>query len=162
MRRVTVNVEPDDRLSLEQQVCFTLTVASREVISLYRPLLEPLGLTHPQWLVMVTLWGTAEPVTVKELSARLMLDPPTLSPLLKRLEAAGLVHRTRNPENERQVVVGLTPQGRALRARAGCLAEALLEVSGKSPEQLGKLNHDLRDLRDTIYSTGDEWNVASS
>lgn len=142
MQTVTVNVEPDDRLSLEQQVCFTLTVASREVISLYRPLLEPLGLTHPQWLVMVTLWQNADPVTVKELSARLMLDPPTLSPLLKRLEAAGLVKRRRDPANERALQITLTEQGRNMRARAASVPTTLIERLGMTEDELAVM-HDV-------------------
>lgn len=139
---VAVDVEPDDRLTLEQQVCFTLTVASRELISLYRPLLEPLGLTHPQWLVMVTLWGTAGPVTVKELSARLMLDPPTLSPLLKRLEAAGLVKRRRDPANERALQITLTEQGQSLRARAASVPATLIERLGMTENEL-EVMHDV-------------------
>src|SRR5205823_5861688 len=100
-RRMAAKVEAEDRLTLGQQVCFTLSVASREVVSLYRPLLEPLGLTHPQYLVMVTLWGTEGPVSVKQLTQLLQLEAPTLSPLLKRLQNAGLVERHRDPADER-------------------------------------------------------------
>lgn len=82
---MTTGLGEDDRLTLQQQVCFTLSVAAREVVSLYRPVLEPLGLTHPQYLVMVTLWETDEPISVKQLSKLLMLEAPTLSPLLKRM-----------------------------------------------------------------------------
>ena len=92
-----MDTDQDDHLTLQEQVCFTLSVASREVVSLYRPLLEPLGLTHPQYLVMITLWGADGPVSVKRLSRRLQLEAPTLSPLLKRLENAGLVERQRDP-----------------------------------------------------------------
>lgn len=152
---------PKGPVPLDDQLCYAIYSAGMAIQRIYKPLLDKLGLTYPQYLVLNVLWRENEQ-TVGGIAERLALESSTLTPLLKRLEAAGLVHRTRNPENERQVVVGLTPQGRALRARAGCLAEALLEVSGKSPEQLGKLNHDLRDLRDTIYSTGDEWNLASS
>ena len=83
-----------DLLALENQVCFALAVASRRVIALYRPLLEPMGLTHPQYLVMLALWGK-EPMTVRELGERLSLEPATLSPLLKRLEAAAMGLRIR-------------------------------------------------------------------
>ena len=88
-----------DLLALDRQVCFALAVASRTVVSLYRPLLEPMGLTHPQYLVMLALWE-AEPLRVNEFADRLV-EPATLSPLLKRLEAGGLVTRRRDPDDER-------------------------------------------------------------
>src|SRR5690606_5936178 len=91
--------------------------ASRSVIALYRPVLEPLGLTHPQYLVMLTLWEQS-PRTVAELGTALLLEPATISPLLKRLEAAGLVTRSRSTTDERALAVGLTEQGAALRTRA--------------------------------------------
>ena len=125
----------DDPLALEQQVCFALAVASRTVISVYRPVLEPLGLTHPQYLVMLALWG-AEPLSVTELSHMLELDAGTLSRLLKRLEAAGLVRRDRNPTDERSLAVAMTERGRALREQA-------LSVPGTV---LGRLDMDLADL----------------
>lgn len=148
-------------LPLDDQLCYAIYSAGMAIQRIYKPLLDQLGLTYPQYLVLNVLWRE-ESQTVGGIADRLALESSTVTPLLKRLEAAELVQRTRNPANERQVVVSLTPQGRALRAKAGCLAEALLEVSGKSPEMLGKLNHDLRDLRDTIYSTGEDWSVASS
>jgi MarR family transcriptional regulator, organic hydroperoxide resistance regulator len=107
----------EDPLSLERQVCFALAVASRSVIALYRPVLEPMGLTHPQYLVMLALWERS-PRTVRDLSSALQLDPGTLSPLLKRLEATGLVVRDRDPADERALAVTLTAKGRRLRARA--------------------------------------------
>ncbi|NAZ81238.1 MarR family transcriptional regulator [Kineococcus sp. R8] len=94
-----------------------MVVAARSVVGLYRPVLEPLGLTHPQYLVMLALWG-ASPLSLRELSDTLQLDPPTLSPLLKRLEAAGLVERRRLPEDQRSLAVTLTAAGRQLRAAA--------------------------------------------
>ena len=100
-----------DPLALEEQVCFALAVASRSVIALYRPLLEPMGLTHPQYLVMLALWEDS-PLTVKRLSDLLQLDPGTLSPLLKRLESAGYLHRHRDPHDERALAVTLTDTGR--------------------------------------------------
>jgi MarR family transcriptional regulator, organic hydroperoxide resistance regulator len=145
---------------LDDQLCYAIYSAGMAIQRIYKPLLDELGLTYPQYLVLNVLWRE-DGLTVGVIADRLALESSTVTPLLKRLEAAELVHRTRNPENERQVVVSLTPQGRALRARGGCLAEALLEVSGKSPQELGKLNHELRDLRDTIYSTGDDWAVPS-
>lgn len=106
----------DDILALENQVCFALAVATRKVIGAYRPLLEPLGLTHPQYLAMLALWQRS-PRTVVDLSRELALEPATLSPLLKRLEAAGLVSRARGAD-ERTLDVRLTDAGRALRAEA--------------------------------------------
>lgn len=106
-----------DLLQLENQVCFALAVASRSVISLYRPILEPLGLTHPQYLVMLALWQHS-PRSVKDLGAALQLEPATLSPLLKRLETAGLIRRDRSRLDERVLDVTLTTAGRELRAQA--------------------------------------------
>ena len=134
---------PDgDPLALERQVCFALVVAARSVLGVYRPVLEPMGLTHPQDLVMLALWGR-EPMSVRELSAALQLDAPTLSPLLKRLEAAGLVERRRLPEDQRSLAVSLTAQGRALRAQAE-------RVPGQVVQRLGVDVTDLEALRDQL------------
>src|ERR687885_2985339 len=97
---------PPHPLALEHQVCFALSVAARGVVAVYRPLLEPMNLTHPQYLVMLALWQHA-PLSVKDLSQLLQLDPGTLSPLLKRLEAAGYVRRERDRHDERQLSVTL-------------------------------------------------------
>ncbi|MFI9008514.1 MarR family winged helix-turn-helix transcriptional regulator [Actinosynnema sp. NPDC053489] len=132
----TQNVE--DPLALERQVCFALSVASRNVVAVYRPLLEPMGLTHPQYLVMLALWGRA-PLSVKELSRLLALEPATLSPLLKRLEAIGYVTRSRDAADERQLAVALTGAGAALRERA-------LEIPPAVVERLGMSLEELRDL----------------
>ena len=131
-----------DLLALDRQVCFALAVASRTVISLYRPLLEPMGLTHPQYLVMLALWE-AEPLRVNELADRLSLEPATLSPLLKRLEAGGLVTRRRDPNDERAVSVALTPAGRRLRRRAERIPPAVVA-------RLGIEISELEDLRDRL------------
>jgi DNA-binding MarR family transcriptional regulator len=132
----------DDPLTLERQVCFALAVASRSVIALYRPLLEPMRLTHPQYLVMLALWGS-EPLSVKELSGLLGLDPGTLSPLLKRLEATGYVRRERNPRDERNLAVSLTREGRALRRRAERIPPAIVERLGVPIEDLEALHRSL-------------------
>lgn len=132
----------DDPLALERQVCFALAVASRTVISVYRPVLEPMGLTHPQYLVMLALWGD-EPLSVTELSRMLELDVATLSRLLKRLEAADLVRRDRNPADERSLAVGLTPRGRELRTRA-------LEVPATVLARLDMDLDELMTLRDSL------------
>ena len=125
----------DDPLALERQVCFALAVASRNVIAVYRPLLEPMGLTHPQYLVMLALWGRS-PLSVKDLSGLLQLDPGTLSPLLKRLEAAGLVRRGRDGADERVLAVTLTDRGRALRAEAEKIPPAIVERLGMDIAEL--------------------------
>jgi DNA-binding MarR family transcriptional regulator len=132
----------DDPLALERQVCFALAVASRTVISVYRPVLEPMGLTHPQYLVMLALWGE-EPLSVTELSRKLELDAGTLSRLLKRLEAADLVTRDRNPADERTLAVALTAKGRDLRTQA-------LEVPATIMARLDMDLDDLVGLRDRL------------
>ena len=136
---MTTGSDEDDRLTLEQQVCFTFAVASREVVSLYRPLLEPLGLTHPQYLVMVTLWETDEPISIKQLSKLLMLEAPTLSPLLKRLQRAGLVERHRDSADERSLQVSLTDRGRSLRAQAVGIPGAIIQRLGMTIKELETL-----------------------
>lgn len=108
---------PDDLLRLENQLCFALVTAARNVVALYRPILEPLGLTHPQYLVMLALWERA-PRTLNDLAVDLALDPATASPLVKRLEAEGLVARQRSSEDERRLEITLTEAGAALRERA--------------------------------------------
>jgi len=107
----------DDALRLDQQLCFALYSASRSLTRAYAPLLEPLGLTYPQYLVMLVLWEDKS-ASVKALGERLALDSGTLTPLLKRLEKRGLVTRRRDPDDERVVRIDLTPDGQKLRARA--------------------------------------------
>jgi DNA-binding MarR family transcriptional regulator len=113
----TARARADDPLALERQVCFALSIASRSVLAVYRPVLEPMGLTHPQYLVMLALWGES-PLSVKQIGQLLRLDSPTLSPLLKRLEAIGYLTRTRDASDERVLRVELTRAGRALRKQA--------------------------------------------
>lgn len=125
----TTQALPDNPLALEEQVCFALSVAARNVVALYKPLLEPMGLTHPQYLVMLALWQN-EPLSVRELSSLLHLDPGTLSPLLKRLEASGFVRRRRDPDDERALAVVLTDKGRALRAEALNIPPAVVSRLG--------------------------------
>jgi DNA-binding MarR family transcriptional regulator len=129
----------EDPLALEHQVCFALAVAARSVIAVYRPVLEPMGLTHPQYLVMLALWQHA-PVSVKDLSGLLQLDPGTLSPLVKRLEAAGLVRRERDRRDERSLAISLTEKGRALRSEAEKVPGTILERLGMDVEELQQLH----------------------
>jgi len=137
--RVTQQTDP---LALERQVCFALAIASRSVLSVYRPVLEPMGLTHPQYLVMLALWGQS-PLSVKDLGALLYLDSPTLSPLLKRLEAAGYVTRMRSAADERVLEVALTPAGRALREAAEQIPATIAGKLDMSFEQLAELHASL-------------------
>ena len=143
---MSAEVQGDDRLTLQQQVCFTLAVAAREMVSLYRPLLEPLGLTHPQYLVMVTLWEVGEPVSIRRLSTLLKLDAPTLSPLLKRMEAAGLVARRRDPADERSLQITVTERGWSLRSAAREVPTAIIERLGMSVGELENLQDVLTEV----------------
>ena len=145
-----------DMLALENQVCFALAVAARKVIAAYRPLLEPLGLTHPQYLAMLALWERS-PRTVVDLSRTLALEPATLSPLLKRLEAAGLLTRTRSATDERILDVALTPAGRALRAQAETVpprVAALLDMSVAELDALREVLHRVIAAADAGASPG--------
>ncbi len=143
-------------LPLDDQLCYAVYSAGMAIQRVYKPLLDELGLTYPQYLVLNVLWSE-DGQTVGGIAERLALESSTLTPLLKRLEAAGLVRRTRNPQNERQVVVALTGEGRAIQSRAGCLGMSLLAASGKAPHDLGRLNREVRDLRDCIYSHIGGW-----
>jgi MarR family transcriptional regulator, organic hydroperoxide resistance regulator len=131
--------EAEDVLALDRQVCFALSVAARNVVAVYRPVLEPLGLTHPQYLVMLALWQYGS-LSVKELSGLLQLDPGTLSPLLKRLEAAGLLRRERDARDQRNLALSLTEKGQALRAEAEKIPAGIVERLGMSTEELVSLH----------------------
>ena len=134
-----------DPLALDRQVCFALAAASRSVIGLYRPVLEPLGLTHPQYLVMLALWERS-PRTVSDIGAALYLEPATLSPLLKRLEAAGLVTRARSVDDERALAVTLTPAGLELRSEAEKVPGQIVERLGVPVAQLERVRDELTEL----------------
>lgn len=129
----------DDPLALDRQVCFALSVASRSVIAIYRPLLEPHGLTHPQYLVMLALWEKS-PRSVREIGQTLRHDPATLSPMLKRLEALGYLVRRRVATDERQLAVELTDAGRALRAEAVKIPYQVVERLGMEISELEELH----------------------
>ena len=132
-------------LSLDDFLCLDLYATSRAVMKAYTPLLEPLGLTYPQYLVMVALWEK-DALQVNELAARLSLDSGTLSPLVKRLEAAGLVSRSRSAEDERAVKVALTPAGRALQKRAPEVVSRIGELFGLRSGDMQKLKATLRGI----------------
>jgi len=138
-----------DELKLDKQVCFALYAASRAVTQAYRPLLDALGLTYPQYLVMLVLWERG-PVTVKELGTTLDLDSGTLSPLLKRLAAAGLVVRERSVDDERSVHVRLTDAGAELRQRAATVPRRIAGATGLRAVELAALRRDLVALAEMV------------
>jgi DNA-binding MarR family transcriptional regulator len=131
-----------DPLSLDSQLCFALVTAARNVVAVYRPILEPLGLTHPQYLVMLALWEH-EPRSLAELADELAMEPATLSPLVKRLEGQGRVARTRRRDDERVLEIGLTEEGRSLRSDA-------LQVPAQVMERVGMSIDEVDDLRDAL------------
>ncbi|MBB3473979.1 MarR family winged helix-turn-helix transcriptional regulator [Sphingomonas sp. BK345] len=139
-------------LPLDQQLCFSLYAASMAVGRAYKPLLDELGITYPQYLVLHALWEQ-DGRSVGAIAERLALESSTITPLVKRMEAAGLVERRRNPDDERQVQVFLTAAGHAMRARCGCLAERLLERSRLSIDQLAALNGQVQALRDALVES---------
>ena len=144
---------------LEDQLCYSIYSANMAIQRAYKPLLDELALTYPQYLVLNVLWRQRRQ-SVGGIAERLGLESSTLTPLLKRLEEAGLLLRARNPENERQVVVELTEKGNALRSRAGCLNDALLAFSGETAQRLAVLNAHVRRLRDAIYENIGGWDLS--
>lgn len=134
--------ERDELLRLENQLCFALVTAARNVVSIYRPVLEPLGLTHPQYLVMLALWEES-PRPLGTLADGLAMEPATLSPLVKRLEVQGLVRRARRADDERVLDIGLTDAGRALRERALDVPGQIMERTGMDAVQLAALRDGL-------------------
>ena len=143
----------DDPLRLDLQLCFALYAAASDLVRLYRPHLEPLGLTYPQYLVMLVLWEEA-PRTVGDVGLRLGLDSATLTPLLKRLEARGLVTRARDPDDERRVLVAPSAAGKALKAKAAWVPEA---VSCRIPlplSELAELRDEVKRLRAALAEAG--------
>ena len=146
---------PDiDQLALDRQFCFALYSASHAMTKTYKPMLDRIGLTYPQYLVMLVLWEQ-DAILVKDIGARLFLDSGTLTPLLKRLESNGLVSRNRNPLDERQVRVGLTSQGRALREQAAAIPEQVLCASGQELGKLGSMRRELTRVRDDLFNALD-------
>jgi DNA-binding MarR family transcriptional regulator len=141
-----------DWLSLDQQLCFALYAASLVMTKLYKPLLAPLGLTYPRYLVMLVLWQ-ADGLTVSQLGERLALDSGTLTPLLKRLESSGLVQRLRDTGDERRVLLHLTPAGRALKARALSVPQTIAAASGYELGELSSLTARLQALRQQLSAS---------
>jgi DNA-binding MarR family transcriptional regulator len=136
-------------LRLSNQLCFAIYSAAHAFNAVYKPLLDPVGLTYPQYLVMLVLWEQ-DGRTVKEIGEKLFLDSGTLTPLLKRLEAAKLVRRTRDPEDERQVRITLTDAGQALRGKAESIPVAIGCATGKQLREIEKIRNDVFALRDAL------------
>jgi DNA-binding MarR family transcriptional regulator len=145
----TPSLRNADWLLLDHQLCFALYAASLAMTKLYKPLLEPLGLTYPQYLAMLVLWQ-GDGITVSQLGERLALDSGTLTPLLKRLEGSGLVQRLRDAADERRVLLQLTPAGRALKARALRVPQTIAAASGCELGELADLTARLQGLRQRL------------
>ena len=139
-------------LRLDNQVCFALYSASLAMTKLYKPLLDRIGLTYPQYLVMLVLWEQ-DGVTVSELGERLFLDSGTLTPLLKRMEQSGLVTRQRSAEDERRVEVRLTSDGKKLKTRAASVPACVVEAAGCPISELMTLTHEVQALRNRLTGT---------
>jgi DNA-binding MarR family transcriptional regulator len=142
----------NDPLPLDAQLCFSLYSTTIAINRLYKPMLDSLGVTYPQYLVLSTLWEK-EGQTISAIADRLALEPSTITPLMKRLEAAGFVTRQRNPDDERQVRVSLTEKGKELRSKTSCLTDSLLENSKLTVPQMIALNDQIQQLRAAL--TGD-------
>lgn len=144
-----MNPHPATPPALEDFLCFALHATGFAFNRVYREPLGRLGLTYPQYLVLVALW-TEDAVPVGRLGERLALDSSTLTPLLKRLEGLGLVTRKRSTEDERKVIVSLTEKGDALRAEAACVVQNVAEATGLSASGIARLTRDLQSLRDHL------------
>ncbi len=143
----------DDDLLLDRQLCFGLSIASRSVVNAYRPVLEELNLTHPQYLVMLALWER-DGRSQRDISSTLLMEPATLSPMLKRLEALGYITRNRVPGDERTMAVRLTAEGKALRAKATFVPVTMMQRLGVTREQVEALNLAMRDIIEATSRIG--------
>jgi DNA-binding MarR family transcriptional regulator len=151
--RKSDGAKPPPSLLLDDQLCFALYAASRAVTQLYRPLLEELGLTYPQYLVMLLLWERGE-LTVRALAETLQLDYGTLSPLLKRLAGAGLVERQRRTDDERLVHISLTEDGGRLKSRADQVCRVVFDAYGLDARQFSELRTTLQEVTDAVSTAG--------
>jgi MarR family transcriptional regulator, organic hydroperoxide resistance regulator len=145
----------DQPLRLDNQICFAVYSAAHAFNRVYKPLLDRLGLTYPQYLAMLVLWEK-DGVPLKDIGERLFLDSGTLTPLLKRLEAAQLIKRTRSTKDERQVLIALTPQGLALKERARAVPQRVLAASACSIPELSAMNNEIVALRDRLNAAVEE------
>ena len=137
-------------LPLDEQLCFSLYAASIAINRVYKPVLDRLGITYPQFLVLQILNGADDGVPIGAIAERLALEPSTITPLAKRMETAGLVTRVRNPADERQVRVRLTERGRARWRETGCLAPMIVERTGMSRDRLAALNVEVTAMRQAL------------
>lgn len=142
----------DDILKLDNQICFAFYACSREITKLYRPILAELDLTYTQYITLLALWEQ-DHVSVKELGSRLLLDSGTLTPLLKKLQAMGLITRTRDKADERNLVIELTEQGHALREKAKCIPERLFADTPVDPEEIYALRNQIKSLMHKFDNT---------
>ena len=140
---------PDQMLQLDRQLCFALYSASHAMSKAYKPHLDALGLTYPQYVAMLVLWER-DGLTVSEIGERLYLDSGTLTPLLKRLEAAGYISRLRDVADERRVLIQLTAAGRKLKARAAPIPGCMFAAMQCTPSELGALTRQIQQLRDRL------------
>ena len=138
-------MDKDELLKLENQICFPLYVASRLVTRAYQPMLDDMGVTYPQYLVLLSLWEQ-DKQTVNQISQGLFLNTNTITPLLKRMEKTGIITRTRSQEDERKVLITLTEQGKALKEKAYCIPENILASMGKSTDEVIQLKKQLHSL----------------
>jgi DNA-binding MarR family transcriptional regulator len=157
MTRLEMAKKPaaDAPLLLGNQICFAIYSTAHAFNRVYKPLLDRLGLTYPQYLVMLVLWE-ADGIPVRDIGERLYLDSGTLTPLLKRLEAAQLVKRSRSTADERQVLIALTPQGHALREKARSIPQSILAASACSIAELSAMKDDVVALRDRLNAAAGE------
>lgn len=146
---------PSLPLSLDDQLCFALYGASMAMTRVYKPMLDRIGITYPQYLVLHALWEE-DGRTIGQLADRLALESSTITPLVKRLEAAGIVKRTRDPKDERHVHVLLAPPGEALKADAECLAETIFARTGLSMEDMRALNRQVQTLQRALSTPATE------
>lgn len=149
-----METNPHD-LNLEEHLCFSLYACSRAILRLYRPYLDELQITYPQYLVLVTLWAKQQS-TIKELGEALNLDTGTLTPLLKRMETAGLIERHRDTVDERVVNILITQAGKALQEKASCVPQSLLGASGMSENELGEINKTIMHLLHQLNVNGEK------
>ena len=152
MVNTTPTFTTDEALQLDHQLCFALYSASLAMTKVYKPLLAELGLTYPQYLVLLVLWQ-CDDLLVSELGERLFLDSGTLTPLLKRMEAAGWLCRQRSATDERRVHIRLTPEGQDLKARAAPIPACLMQAMACSLPELQTLTHQVQQLRDRLQAT---------
>ena len=143
---------PDDEKRLEKQLCFAVYATAHAFTRAYKPILDKVGLTYPQYLVMLVLWEKAE-LPVKTIGEQLDLDSGTLSPLLKRLEQSGLIKRTRDSRDERQVIVSLTPKGRSMKSEASSIMIAIGKAAGCTLEELVEIRGALHKLRGSLNAS---------